>query len=236
MYLRIVLLAVLLVGACGDVRELEITDENKDSLLEKIKDTSDLSVEEVQLLQGYILRKGMREALSGGDPSLPVGKRIGELIEEQRKYVEDEKIRQEEERRKREVAKAEEERQRKVLLDALDVTVYETGFQNRSYQDYITFKVSFENKLEQDIRAFEGSVAFKDLFDDLIQHINLKEDDPLAAGETRQESYTLEYNQFIDSHQKLKSTKLENMKTEWLPKTILLTDGIALRVESDGSE
>ena len=33
MYLRIVLLAVLLVGACGDVRELEITDENKDSLL-----------------------------------------------------------------------------------------------------------------------------------------------------------------------------------------------------------
>ncbi len=74
-------LAVLLVGACVDVRELEITDENKDSLLEKIKDTSDLSVEEVQLLQGYILRKGMREALSGGDPSLPVGKRIGELIE-----------------------------------------------------------------------------------------------------------------------------------------------------------
>ena len=62
---------------------------------------------------------------------------------EQRKYVEDEKIRQEEERRKREVAKAEEERQRKVLLDALDVTVYETGFQNRSYQDYITFKVFF---------------------------------------------------------------------------------------------
>lgn len=223
----------LSAAACGgSVKNQKVTEENKDKIFEQIKDSKDLTVEEVGLLQAYVIRKGFGDALAGKTPTLPVGMTIGEMIDDQQKWVADEKKREEDEKARVAKARAEEEAQRKKLLDALTVTVFDKGFQNADYQDYVTIRVVYENKSGKDIRGFKGAIQFNDLFGAEIMPVNITEDEPLKAGETKRQGFTLKYNQFIDKHVKLRNTSLENMKVEWRPEAILFSDGTSMEVKS----
>lgn len=212
----------------GSIKNTKLTAENKDKLFDKIKDSKDLTVEEVQLLQAYVMREGVKTALSGGTPSLPIGKTIGELIAEQKKWSEDEKARAEEERQRREAAQAAAEEKRKVLREALSVTLYDKGFEKHAYREYITIKVAYENHTGKDIRGFKGVTVFKDLFGDVILKVSLKEDAPLKAGAKRNVSRMIDFNQFTDGDTKLRSTEMDNLRMDWEPSVILFTDGTSL--------
>lgn len=223
--------ALMLCG-CTNVKNKKVTAENKDKIFEEIKNSKQLSVEEVQLLQAYVLRHAMASAFSQQGGSSDEGKTIGQMIEEQRKWITDEKVREEEDRQKREKAKAEAENQRKLLRDALSVTLYEKGFQSGSFQDYITLKMSYQNTSGKDIRGFKGTVVFQDLFGDAIKQVNLKEDDIVKASETKRVGRTLNYNQFISADAKLRSTEMDNLKAIWNPDLILFTDGTSLKIDA----
>jgi hypothetical protein len=231
---RLLLLVILIAvaGCSGNVKNLRITEENKNTVFDQIKTTKDLTVEEVGLLQAYVLRKGLGDAFAGKTPTLPVGMTIGEIIDDQRKWVDNEKIRQAEEKERIARARAEEEKQRRQLLDAITLTVFEKGFQHVDYEDYVTIRAVYENKSGKDIRAFKGTIQFNDLFGVEIMPVNIAEDTPLAAGETRREGWTLKFNQFIDQHVKLRNTALENMKPEWKPSIILFADGTSMEVKT----
>ena len=110
--------------------------------------------------------------------------------------------------------------------------MFEKGFQNADYQNYITIRAVYENKSGKDIRAFKGTIQFNDLFGAEIMPVNISEDNPIQAGEMRREGWTLKYNQFIDKHVKLRNTELDNMKPEWRPSVILFADGSSLEVQS----
>jgi hypothetical protein len=74
----------LLVMACAkdagnDLKQVEVTEANRDALQERIRAGRDLTGEEVRLLDAYLERQGT----SG---RLPVGRRIGELLAEQRGF------------------------------------------------------------------------------------------------------------------------------------------------------
>jgi hypothetical protein len=231
---RLLLLVILIAvaGCSGNVKNLRITEENKNTVFDQIKTTKDLTVEEVGLLQAYVLRKGLGDAFAGKTPTLPVGMTIGEIIDDQRKWVDNEKVRQAEEKERIARARAEEEKQRRQLLDAITLTVFEKGFQHVDYEDYVTIRAVYENKSGKDIRAFKGTIQFNDLFGVEIMPVNIAEDTPLAAGETRREGWTLKFNQFIDQHVKLRNTALENMKPEWKPSIILFADGTSMEVKT----
>ncbi len=231
-YLAVLAIVLIATTACsGNVKNQRITEENKETVFEQIKGTKDLTVEEVGMLQAYVLRKGLGDALAGKTPTLPVGMTIGEIIEDQKKWVADEKVREADEKQRIAQAKAEEDRQRQQLLDAITLTVFEKGFQNADYQDYVTIRAVYENKSGKDIRAFKGTIQFNDLFGAEIMPVNIAEDTPLAAGQNRREGWTLKYNQFIDKHVKLRNTALENMKPEWKPTIILFADGTSMEVK-----
>jgi len=224
-------IAVLAVTGCsGNVKDRQITEENKEKLFDEIKATKDLTVEEVGLLQAYVVRKGLGDVLAGKTPTLPVGMTIGGIINEQRKWIDDEKVREEAEKQKVAQAKAEEERQSKQLLDAIALTVFDKGYAKEDYQDYITIRTRFENTSGKDIRGFQGAVVFSDLFGSEIMPFRISEDVPLRVGESRRQGWNLKYNQFIDKHTKIRNTELANMKVEWKPEVILFADGTSLRV------
>jgi hypothetical protein len=234
----LVLICLLPLTACSNIKNKKVTAENKDKVWAEIKNSNDLTVEEVGLLQGYVIRHGLKDAFSGKEVSLPEGKTIGEMIEEQRKFVEDAKVREEEEKQRREKAKAEADQRRKALLDALIITVYDKGFQASDYtegvyDDYITIELAYENHTTKDIRGFKGIVVFNDLFGDEIEKLQLKEDRIVKAGQTLKVAKTIDYNQFKDDDKKLRSTTLENMKIEWVPDTIMFTDGTSLKVNEE---
>ena len=77
-----VVLAAGLTFACAelsDVKSVRVTEENKATLYERIQDGSDLTGEEVRLLDAYLERQGF-------DGELAVGKTVGEMIAEQRGF------------------------------------------------------------------------------------------------------------------------------------------------------
>ena len=93
------------------------------------------------------------------------------------------------------------------------------------YQDYITIKCAYQNISQKDIRAFTGRIRFTDLFDKLIFESGLTISNPIKAGQKATWTGTVDYNQFIDSHQSLRNANLEDMKVIWIPKTIICADG-----------
>ncbi|MBY0360160.1 MAG: hypothetical protein K2W82_19310 [Candidatus Obscuribacterales bacterium] len=229
---------LILLGGCSTVKDKLITEKNKDTILEEIKDTRDLTVEEVRILMGRIFRVGMSNAFGKGkEDSFPVGKTIGEVIADERKSAAEAAKKEEEEKVRREKAAAEDEALRQNMRNSLSVTVYEKGFrdsdwQNGIYKDVITLKVAYENHSNKDIRGFKGTVVFNDLFGKLIAKSNLQEDEILPAGKAKKVALTIDYNQFLDTDTRLKTTELKNMNITWEPDTILFTDGTNISVHS----
>lgn len=199
-----------------------------------MKDSKELTVDEVQLLQGYVLRSAFKSAFSGGTANVPTGKTIGEMIKDQQKFVADSKTRDDEDKRRVEAAKVEADKKRQELLAVLAVTVYDKGANKNQYIDNvseITLSFSYQNLSAKEIRGFKGTVVFKDVFGDVIKQADIKEDQPLGPNATRRDKRSLNYNMFTDDDKKLLATKLSEMKVVWEPDTILFTDGTSLKVD-----
>jgi hypothetical protein len=236
MFLIPLLGAVMLNGCSKSIKETMVTEENKDKIFEQIKDSKGLTVEEVGHLQGYMMRHALKDAFSGGKPSIPTGKTIGQMIEEQKQFVADAKVREEEDKRRREAARAEAERQRKQLLNALAVTVYDKGYTTYEFNgeiDDMTFKFVFQNKTKKDIKGFKGAMVCKDMFGEVIKRLGVEESETLPAGKSKRTELVYGYNQFMNEDAKLVQAKISDLKTEWEPKTILFTDGTSLEVKSE---
>jgi len=217
---------LLLLVACGSVKDLRFTKDNTENVMEKVRKSRDLTGEEVQLL----LAATMRNAFEQGTFE---GKTVGQVIKEQRKLTQDAEAREKEEERLADEAKKREDSLAAVLLEYLTVAVYDKGFHQADiysgeYQDYISTKFAFENRGQRDIRAFRGTVVFRDLFGKEIYSTGLAYDEGIKAGQKKNWAGTIKYNQFEDGLVRLRSKDLPNLKVEWKPKTILFADGSAL--------
>jgi hypothetical protein len=119
------------------------------------------------------------------------------------------------------------------LLEALTVKVVDKRFSkadymNGDYQDSIGIRLIYESHSDKDIRAFKGTLVFRDLFNDEIQRSELKEDRVLKAQQRINVERSLNYNQFIESNVRLRNTPLESLNIEWVPEAIVFSDGSSL--------
>lgn len=129
-------------------------------------------------------------------------------------------------------------KQREPLLNALSVNLISKNFTAADFyagrpSDYLSFAVQQMNKSAKDIRGYKGTFAIKDIFGDEIVRISYKSDDVLRAGQSKKEEMGLNYNQFMDSHKKLRSTSMENLRVEWQPEMIMFADGTALNLQGE---
>lgn len=112
----------------------------------------------------------------------------------------------------------------------ITVSLEKKGFKpkdiyNHDFEDDITFNLQFANKSGKEIRAFDGVVVFTDLLDNRILGLKTEINERIAEGQTLTWPGVLEYNQFIDSHQRLRSEPKENLKVSFLTGKILFADG-----------
>jgi hypothetical protein len=92
------------------------------------------------------------------------------------------------------------------------------------YEDDITFTRSVNNLSNKDIRAFDGTLYFTDLSDNLIMSSSLAINDPVRSATTLMWKGAIKYNQFIDRHQRLRNAEQANMKISFTTTKILFQD------------
>jgi hypothetical protein len=112
----------------------------------------------------------------------------------------------------------------------LELTLTKKGFKAANptggdFEDDITFELLIRNLADKDIRAFDGVITFTDLLDNQIMASKLAINDPVRAGSTLLWQAAIKYNQFFDSHQRLRNEARDNVKISFMPKKILFMDG-----------
>lgn len=109
----------------------------------------------------------------------------------------------------------------------LDVTLLRKEYAKQDYQDYIFFDVAFNAKgLDKPARAIKGLLRFTDLFGEQKFGLKWIIEKSIAPGANYTEKGSgFKFNQFIDSHQWVRSTERENMKVKFRVDSILYEDG-----------
>jgi hypothetical protein len=203
-----------ILTSCSGPLDKKYNEENFESDTKEIKESGELSKDDAVIMAGWIIRSKLKgEALEG--------KTYNEIIKEAKDYKKEQEALAEK-------AKLEQEEKRQRLGSALTVAMYDKGYEEYSYQKYLTYSFAFENKTDKDIRAFKGSISIQDLFNTEIKSINLTIDDPIKVGETFKNVYTTDYNQFKDEDSRLKGKDMDDLTVVWTPEKIIFTDGTTL--------
>lgn len=208
--------------ACGSAADKKLTEEN----IRAVNESKALTGEEVQLLQGYVLRASMAQAFSGGGKTgLDSSLSIREAIEQQRKWIYDDSVETARQKAEAEAAVRRYEAEVARVRGIVSVTPTRKSFTEQDYDSYVRFQMVIKNNGDKPIRGFKGYVRVTDLFGDLISRLEIREDAVLAAGAERVRSTAYSYNQFMDRDRKLRFTEFENMKFFWEPEIVIFTDG-----------
>lgn len=229
---RVVLIlgVFLIIAACGcqNIKDERLTT----ATLKKLQNSHDLTGKELSLLQGYVLRNGLANAITGGSTSalLDSTKTVRQAIADQQAWIVADSIRTADEKRKAAEALAAYEAEVRRLRDLVAVTVMKKRFVEYNYESAVVFQIVLANNGSQAVRGVKGSLRVTDLFGDIISNLEIKEDTPIAAGArvVRETGYA--YNQFMDRDKKLRFTELSNMKFVWNPEIIIMADGSELGV------
>ncbi len=114
----------------------------------------------------------------------------------------------------------------KANLSLLVPTMERKGFQEGKYgDDEVTFTLDIENRTGRDVRAFDGVLVVTDLLGNDIISSKLAVNDPVAAARTLKWRGSLNYNQFMDSHQRFRAAERENIKLAFFVNKILFANG-----------
>jgi hypothetical protein len=93
------------------------------------------------------------------------------------------------------------------------------------FQAAILFELLIANRSTQPIRAFDGVMTFTDLLDNEILSSKLAINDPISAGSKLNWSGSINYNQFTDGHQRLRSEAQENLRVKFAVRKVLYANG-----------
>ena|SRR5690606_26448531 len=210
------LVHVIVLLSCSQPLDRPFKEDNLEEDIVEIKKS--LSENEAELLTGYLVVKSL-------DDQRILGKTYRDLLEEAKVFRDEQEAQMAEEKRLAEKAQAEERERIRRLNQALTVSIFDKGFSEYNYQEYLTYKFSFDNKTDKDIKAFTGLITLNDLFDKEISSFTLTYDKGIPAKSSKNWDAQTDYNPFIDKDVALKGKELDNLKIIWTPEKIIFEDG-----------
>jgi hypothetical protein len=109
----------------------------------------------------------------------------------------------------------------------IQVSLLRKEFAKQDYQEYIFFNLDFTaTGLDKPARAIKGTLIFTDLFGEAKFKLGWTIDKPIKPAEvTSEKGSGFKYNQFVDSHQWVKTTQIEDLKISFTVRNILYQDG-----------
>ncbi len=118
----------------------------------------------------------------------------------------------------------------KAQVIALGIKLIEKAFSDVDigagrYKARISLELEVANNLKKPIRAFKGTVIFKDLFGKVIMRVGWTEEVNIPAGGTARVKGGVAYNQFMNSHTRLRTIAKKDLKVEFETDQVIYADG-----------
>jgi hypothetical protein len=112
-------------------------------------------------------------------------------------------------------------------MAVLTVRILNKQFKTQNRQDFIFFDAEFAAPgLKLPSRAIKGQLMLNDLFGEAKMTIGWTVERPINSGETFVEKgQGFKYNQFMEQHQWVNSTDIQNMSASFVVSSILYQDG-----------
>lgn len=116
------------------------------------------------------------------------------------------------------------------LPTLLDVTLISKKFREGNvrsgdFGDKIVIELLIKNLTDKDIRAFDGTLTLADVLDNEIISSKVAIDDPLKSKSSLTWNGAISYNQFMDTHIRLRNSNQENLKASFIVRKVVFKDG-----------
>ena len=190
-----------------------------------------LSESEREKVTGYLMRAKMGEAFGGA--GIPPGTTIGQAIETQTKWQNDQAAKQAEEEALKKKLEQERLAQEKLLNDAVTVTLLSkhelpADYRSGRYSEYQEFKIGVQNKSKKTISGVSGGITFIDVFDKEVGSVNFGVSEKIEPGQSVVWTGGRDYNQFLDEHRAVWNLGDGKYKTKFIPEMVVFEDGTKL--------
>ncbi len=232
-------LTYLVLAACNSAKNTPLP-QNLDKM-ESIKPAMEkLTPEERELAGGYIMRHALGAKMKGifggvEGPGIPDGMTIGKAIEEQRKFIADQKQKQ---LALKAALQAKREAALKSMKEAVTVTLVSKRIKPKYSSSGIlmdeNFVVTFgyKNNTAKDIAGVKGYISVRDIFGDKLSEFGVSNDNTIAAGKsiTWTGFRTVKYAVGDNKDRKLAELDDSKYKVVWEPRVIVFSDGSKLEL------
>lgn len=207
--------------SCSDPLDKPYNENTFASDAVKIGESKKLTPEEVEIFAKFIVAS----KLTGKDLT---GKTYKQIVADAKEA----KIKFETEQNAQEKRAAEERAKQEAMLqalkDSLSVNLYDIKTSTENYHSVGVFKLLYNNKTAKKIRAFKGSVIFRDLFDKQLYGLEITDDGGLKPKTEIKWELEADLNPFIQEHKIFMAKKITDLKITWEPEKIIFEDGTTL--------
>ena len=244
--MRIIVTAIVFWGAlagCSDPKNTVLPQDI--SKMEALQPTLEkLSVEDRQLLGGYVVRETIGAKLGGilggtKAQGIPEGMTVGKAIELQRKFQADQTIEEAKQKTLKASLRAEREIAEKAMREAVTVTLVSKSFKEERgasgmiLDEKIEVVFGYKNNSTKDIAGVKGRVSVRDLFGDELSAFQVSNDESIKAGAsiTWTGGRSVKYS-MGSTNKDMKLIELGDGKytTEWSPQVIVFADGTKMKL------
>lgn len=243
-----VTLACMMLAACSNPKNTEIPQDIEQ--LEVLKPSMEkLTQEERELAGAYILRHTVAAKMAGvfggkEGPGIPPGTTLGKAIEEQRKFIADQKAEQERQAALKAKMEAEREAASKAMREAVTVTLLakaidtKRGMGGMVLDENLVVDFGYKNNTAKDIAGVKGVVSVQDLFGDEISAFGISNDTTIGAGQsiTWTGSRSVKYPVGENKDRKLAELDDSKYKVVWQPEVILFVDGSQMGMPAESAQ
>jgi hypothetical protein len=238
-----VALVCLALSACSNPKDATVPQDV--SKMQSLKPALEKHTpEERDLAAGYIARHTVGAAMIGNSPSIPAGETLGQAIEEQRKFVAEQKAEEQRQAALKAALQAKRDAATKAMRDAVTVTLVskkikpEYGYSGILMDTNLDITFGYKNNTTKDIAGVKGLISIRDLFGDKISDFLVSNDDTIPAGKsiTWSGSRSVQYASSDNKDRKLAELDDSKYKVVWEPRMIVFSDGTKLTLPDDGDD
>ena len=233
--LAVTLSVALLLAACSKPTDTIIPADMTTWDKDLAPAVQKLEAADRELFTAYTLRIKVGGLFGGDKASIPLGMTVGQAIEEQKKWVAEQKRAADEAAALKAKMEAEKLVSIKAINDAVTVTLLEKierpkNFDAGRYSESQVFVVGVQNKSTKDVTGVSGEIEFIDVFDKVVGSVSFGISETIKPNGTHKWTGARDYNQFIDEHQAVWNLTEEKYKTRFIPEAVIFADGTSLKM------